>query len=312
MAYLARKVLSDKHYAIYKDAKTPTKTKARLLKEALMAASKDKGHVEEIDFIPSKFTLQLHGWVGEDSDLKNLTDVEKLIKESLASGKDPLRMLEKHKAATHYDLRVKKNTANTWFGMTPFRSPWEGTITNKVMGTVKGYQSLTPGGEVLQKFLNEDAERSMAKEGIAERRDRTEWLKVKSQWFKPGSPGNPTKKLPAFMVAIEFYKPACIHRRSIDFFDITFFGDHLKGRYYNRLVPRKLKTEELMEWQKKDIRDGKAKEFYKLAFYFWKAKDQWGDKGTPYTMEQVKKAALGKVTLPKIPAPKQKGTIKKK
>ncbi len=306
MVYLPRKVLSEKHYAIYKDAKTSVKTKARLLKEALKKVAKENKHIQFIDFIPSKFTLQLHGWISKDSDIKNLKQVQAVIKIALKSNKDPLKELNKHKIKSHYDLRIKKRTAPSWFGLTPFRAPWTGTALNKVMGTVKGYQQLTPGGKKLQKFLVEEADKQMAREGVAERRDRIEWLKIKSQWFPPGSPGNPTKNLPAYMIAIEFFKPAALHRRELDFFDITFFGDHLKGRYYNRLVERKLKFSELMEWQKEDIQKGKAKAFYDLAFYFWKAKDQWGDKDSPYSMEDVKLAARGKKTLSKIPAPPRK------
>ena len=304
MAYLPTKVLKKKHYAVYKEAEGETKTKARLLKEALSVALKEGKHEKWIDFIPARFTLQLHGWISEDSDLKKLNDVQAVIKKALVTGKDPLKEIDSHKAKTHYDLRIQKATAPTWFGLTCFRAPWLGTILNKVMGTVKGYQSIVPGGKRLSKFLLEKAQRSMTKEGIAERQDRIEWMKIKAQWFKPNSPGNPTKVLPAFMIAIEYYKPACLHRRELDFVDCTFFGDHLKGRYYNRLVEREIKEDQLMKWQKASRKKGKIKKFYTLNFYFWKAKDQWGSTKYPYSMEDVKAAALGKKTLNKLPAPK--------
>ncbi len=195
----------------------------------------------------------------------------------------------------------------TWFGLTGFGDFWKGTPEDKTMGTVKGYTVLAPGGKHLQRFLAKEAEAQMAKEGIAERRDRIEWMKVKAQWFPPMSPGNPQKKQTAAMVAVEYYKPACLHRRELDFIDCTFFGQYLKGRYYNRLVERKMSKDEMTEWQKKAVSEGKVQAFYNLAFYFWKAKDQWGEsEKLPYTMEQVRKAALGKITLDKIPAPKRK------
>jgi hypothetical protein len=307
MAYLARKKAEKgKRYQLYKGAKGKVKTKARLLKEALGKAVIEDEHAEFIDFTPAKFTLQVHAWASEGSDIKNLTDAKRVIKTALQQGKDPVKEVDRHKAKAHYDLRIKKRTAPSWFGLTPFRAPWTGTAENKVLGTVKGYQVLTPGGKKLQKFLAEKAQKEMAKEGVAERMDRIEWMKVKAQWFPPGSPGNPTKELPAFMIAIEFYKPCCIHRRELDFFDVSFFGDYLKGRYYNRLVERKMKAEELNIWQREAIKKGKAKAFFNLSFYFWKAKTQWGNEKTPYTMEEVKSAAQGKKTLNKIPAPPKK------
>ena len=161
---------------------------------------------------------------------------------------------------------------------------------------MKGYQVLVPGGKKLAKFLAERAQKELAANGVAERMDRIEWMKVKGQWFLPNSPGNPTKKLPAFMIAIEFYEPAVIHRRELDFFDITYFGKYLKGRYFNRLVERKLKDSEMTVYQKKA-----GKPVYGLYFYFWKSKQQWGDKGTPYTMKDLLACSERKKTLKPIP-----------
>ena len=307
MAYLATQKPKgkDPHYRLYKGAKKPTKTKSRLLKEALGKAVIDDEHAKTIDFIPAKFTLQVHGWVSKDSKIKKLSDVEAIIKKALKDNKDPVKEVDKAGAKAHYDLRIQKSSAPCWWGLTPFRAPWTGTADNKVLGTVKGYQSIIPGGKRLQKFLSEKADRELAKEGIAERRDRIEWMKVKSQWFPPGSPGNPTKQLPAFMIAIEFFKPCTIHRRELYFFDVTFFGDYLKGRYYNRLVERKMNVDEMSEWQKKLISKGKIKDFYNLNFYFWKAKDQWGDPKSKYSMKDVYQAALGKKTLTPLLAPKK-------
>jgi hypothetical protein len=290
MPYIARETVKGKGYAVYKGSKG-VKTKAALLKDALKIAHGDDYHEAWLDFIPAKFTLQVHGWLSEGSPLKNLEMVEAVIKQALKAGKDPALAVNAKQAKCHYDLRVQKTSSASWFGLTPFRAPWTGTKANKVMGTVKGYQSLAPGAKELGKFLREQAERQMAKEGIAERRDRLEWMKIKNQWFSVGSPGNPQKNIPAFMIAIEFYKPACIHRRELDFYDITFFGDYLKGRFYNRLVERKESDSEI----------------HTLGFYFWKADHQWGSPNkaqAPYSMEQVLKAALGKITLEKKPVPK--------
>lgn len=299
MIFIPRKVKKGKHYAEYKPG---VRTKAAELKRALKIAKEKETHEEWIDFVPSKFTLQLHGWF-KLGLWKNLKETQVFLKQVLKAGKDPVKEFEKKGGKFHYDLRIKKATAPTWFGLTPFRAPWTGTPENKVLGTVKGYQSISPGGKKLQKFLMEESDKRLAQEGIAERRDRIEWMKIKAQWFKPDSPGNPQKLQPAIMLSIEFYKPACLHRRDLDFFDITFFGDYLKGRFYNRLVERKMNEDELMEWQKKDIKKKTALAFYNLSFYFWKAKDQWGDQGSKYTMKDVFSAALGKKTLDKIRAP---------
>jgi len=305
--FIPRHVIQKKHYAVYKPG---IKTKAATLKEALKIAEKVESHAEFIDFIPAKFTLQIHFWFDEGA-FKNIGEIKNFISKALKDGKDPVKEIEKAgKGKAHYDLRIKKRTAPSWFGLTPFRAPWTGTVEDKVLGTVKGYQSLSPGGEKLQTFLAEAAEKSMAKEGISERRDRIEWMQIKAQWFPIDSPGNPQKNQPAAMVAIEFFKPASLHRRQLDFFDITFFGDYLKGRYFNRLVERKMNEDEMTDWQKEAIKQGKAKAFFNLSFYFWKSRDQWGDPGTPYTMREVYQAALGKKTLAKLPAPPSKDRAK--
>ena len=306
MAFIPRRVEPGKHYAIYTEAgKKKIKTKAAVLKEALGVVVKKEDHIEYIDFIPAKFTLQVHLWFSEDA-FKNLKEIQDFIKIKLKEGKDPAREIEKAgKGKAHYDLRIQKATAPTWFGLTPFRAPWTGTPKNKVMGTVKGYQSIAPGGKKLEKFLMERAEKEMAAEGVAERQDRLEWMKIKSQWFPIDSPGNPQKNQPAAMVAIEFYKPAVLHRRSLDFVDCTFLGDYLKGRYYNRLVERKVAEIDLLEWQKEAIKKNQAKEFYDLSFYFWKALDQFD----PKEMLQI---ALGKKTRERIAAPPSKSKEKNK
>lgn len=299
MVFIPRKKVKKKRYYRYKEAKKLIPTKAELLRRALKKAKEIEYHAEWIDFIPAKFSLQLHGWISKDSEMKKLSDVQKVVKSALKRGKDPLKVVDKKKAKCHYDLRVQKLTAPTWFGITLFRAPWTGTAENKVQGTVKGYQSLVPGGKKLAVFLEKRAQKMMATEGIRERQDRIEWMKVKAQWFLPNSPGNPTKDLPAFMIALEFYKPAVLHRRQFDFIDFTFLGDKLKGRYYYRLVERKLSEDELTEYQKKDIKEGKAKAYYGLFFYLWKAKKQFDPK-------EMRLVALLKKKKDPIPAPPSK------
>lgn len=302
MAFLPRKVEKGKHFAVYTEAKGKVKTKAAVLKEALGIAVAEETHSEWIDFIPSKFTLQLHGWFNENEKdgYLNLKQIVGEVKSALKAGKDPVKVL---KGKWHYDLRIRKASAPTWFGLTPFRAPWTGTMADKVMGTVKGYQSIAPGGKKLESFLLEKAEKEMASQGVTERRDRIEWMRIKAQWFPIDSPGNPQKNQPAAMVAIEYYKPAVLHRRSLDFIDCTFLGDYLKGRYYNRLVEREISEKDLMEWQKEAIKKGQTKEFYILNFYFWKAKDQ-------FDLKEMLQIALGKKTKERIPAPKGKAVAK--
>ena len=56
------------------------------------------------------------------------------------------------------------------------------------------------------------------------------------------------------MIALELLQPCIVHRRELDFLDITFMGKYFNGRYYDRLVERKL-----------------GKDFV-LGFYLWRAK----------------------------------------
>lgn len=302
MVYLPTKPVKGKHYEIYKEAKGIVKSKSQLLKEALQRSLKIAEHADFVDFIPAKFTLQLHGWFKPDAKegYTKLSEVVAQIKSALNSGKDPIKGL---RGKWHYDLRVWKLTAPTWFGMTLFRAPWTGTMTNKVQGVVKGYQSLVPGSKALEKFLSGVAQKKIVTEGVRERQDRLEWMKIKGQWFDINSPGNPQKNEPAVMVAIEFYEPAVLHRRQLDFIDLTFLGKYLKGRFYYRLVERKKSPEELQKWQVQEIQEHN-KPMYALFFYLWKAKDQ-------FDMTEMMKVATQKFIKDPIPAPPSKDKTKK-
>lgn len=286
--YNPRKVVKGKHYAVYSGTKIPTKS--ALLQKALKKALGVDYHADFIDFIPARFTLQVHGWF-DPGTYKNLADIRAKVNTMLGSGGDPGKEL---KDKWHYDLRVQKKASSSWFGMTMFRAPWKGTQENKVLGTVKGYQSLVKGGKELQKFLIESASKAIATEGVRERQDKLEWMKIKNQWFPKDSPGNPQKNEEAAMLAIEFNEPAVLHRRQYDFIDVTFLGKHLKGRYYYRLVEREAKDEEKTKWQKE--KGGKT---FVLNFYFWKAKDQFSE-------AEMSAIAAGRKSKNPMPAPPSK------
>jgi len=183
----------------------------------------------------------------------------------LKEGKDPGKEME---GKYHYDLRILPKGATAWFGLTFFTAPWKGRPDRKTMGSVKGYQVLHPKGQKLKEFLLKHFEATQG-ERIWERRDVLYWMKVKKLWAKPGERGNPTKNEMAVMLALpgDYFAPCVIHRRELDFYDITFLGKHLNGRYYYRLVQRKLNKNEMTKKQREA-----GKPVYGLFFYFWKAK----------------------------------------
>ena len=152
--------------------------------------------------------------------------------------------------------------------------------------SVKGYQVLHPKGQKLKEFLLKHFEATQG-ERIWERRDVLYWMKVKKLWAKPGERGNPTKNEMAVMLALpgDYFAPCVIHRRELDFYDITFLGKHLNGRYYYRLVQRKLNKNEMTKKQREA-----GKPVYGLFFYFWKAKKC-------FPLDLMKKVASGKKKL---------------
>lgn len=289
--YLKTKIVKGKHFKVYEEAKKFVPTKAELLRRALKKVERLATHEEWIDFIPAIFTLQLHGW--EDKGIyKNLKEVKNIISDALKKKIDPIVVL---KGKWHYDLRVLKKGAPAWFGFTLFRAPWTGKPEDKCMGTVKGYQSIVKGGKELQEFLRTKAEAAIATAGVAERRDRPEWLDIKAAWWDPEK--GPAAAVPTYqpgqMIAVEFHEPCVVHRRELDFIDITFLGKYLNGRYFYRLVERKLSKDELTKWQ---IESGKT--YYGLGFYFWRSKRAFD----PKTMLEV---AKGKKILDPIPVDDQ-------
>jgi len=266
------KTVSGKHFKLYQEVlkkkgiKVPTK--AEFLKRTLKLVHAQDEHLEWIDFYPAQFTLQLHGWFDEGT-YRNLSEIKKVINSALKRKIDPIAVL---KGKWHYDLRVLKHKAPAWFGCTLFRAPFTSVPEDKAQGTVKGYQAIAKGNvKELQKFLREKAQAAMATEGVAERRDMLFWFNLKEKFWTPPGAGTPTSQ-PGAMVAIEFQQPAVLHRRELDFWDITYLGKYFNGRYYFRLVERKLRKDELQLWQIKEIETKKKKAFYGLGFYMWRGK----------------------------------------
>ena len=188
---------------------------------------------------------------------------------------------------------VRRNGKYHWSYRTLFRLPLTGRPEDKILGTVKGYQSLVKGGKALQDFLRKKAQRIITSEGVKERMDRPEWMKIKKQMWAPGTLGSPTKQ-PGYMIAIESEEPAVLHRRELDFIDVTFLGKHLRGRYYYRLVERELSPDELTKEKRES-----GKKYYGLQFFFWRAKRCFDEK------EMEKIAKLKKIKEP-IPVTEQK------
>ena len=145
-------------------------------------------HDKTIDFIPAEFTMQKHGWGN----------------------------------ARHYDIRIQKKTASTWFGFEFFSEPWLVTTLRHAMGGAKGYsQLIVPKHTGLPR-----------KESLGEIR----WMDFAGK-MKPGQIGNPTKNYTAYMELLEHRQPAVLHRRQLDNVLITFLGKKLKGTYLIRLIP---------------------------------------------------------------------------
>ncbi len=189
------------------------------LRRALTIASQDKKHLEVVDFVPARFVLQRHSWG----------------------------------AKAHYDLRIQKLTAPSWFGITLFTDP-RGAPTKgeKHMGSVKGYEALVwrrkpseHGAKVREQVGKPSPLHagSTPKEhgGLPSTRS-TKWENMgEIRWMSfegkvpPGGPGNPTRNEWAEMKILDS-GPAVIHRRELDFIDVTLLGRSLWGRFFHRLV----------------------------------------------------------------------------
>lgn len=251
MPYYPLKFQKGKRHKIYIESKgKQVASKAYVIQLALEKALKDETHITEIDFIPCSYVLQLHGWVDRESDLfRNCVKMKAFVIKQIKAGKDPARVLEKKGIGKfHYDLRVLKLSAATWFGATLFSAPWLGTAKKKALGSAKGIQISTKAGKKTTKWLAHIGK----EKGFKERADKLFWMKVKCGYWPPGSTANPTKNQYAYMIRID-YGRAVLHRREPDFTDISFYGSLLEGRYFNRLVKRKTEKGE------------------QINFYFWKA-----------------------------------------
>jgi hypothetical protein len=251
MPYFPLKFKKGKNYKIYIESKgKEVASKAHVIQLALEKALKDETHITEIDFIPVSFTLQLHGWTDKESDeFRNCKKMKAFVMKQIKLGKDPARVLEKKGMGKwHYDLRILKLSASTWFGATLFSAPWLATAEKKSLGSAKGIQITTKEGKKTTKWLG----RVGKDKGFKERADKLFWMNVICGYWAPGSVANPTKNQYAYMIRIDFGR-GVLHRREPDFTDFSLYGNLLKGRYFNRLVKRK------------------TEKGSKINFYFWKA-----------------------------------------
>ena len=251
MPYFPLKLKKGKNYKIYIESKgKQVASKAHVIQLALQKALKDETHITEVDFIPASFTLQLHGWTDKESyPFRSCPKMKAFVMKQIRAGKDPARVLEeKGIGKWHYDLRILKLSAATWFGATLFSAPWLATATKKTLGSTKGIQVATKAGKETTKWLGQVKK----DKGFKERADRLFWMKVKCGYWPPNSTANPTKHQYAYMIRIDSGR-GVLHRREPDFTDYSLYGKLLKGRYFNRLV-------------KRETEKGKQ-----INFYFWKA-----------------------------------------
>ena len=272
-----------KHYRVY--AKSDIPSRAELLREALQIAEEKGKHETHLMFIPCVFTLQIHGWGInlKHPVLRKLTDLveagqtgrakalEKTpafrnalgwIRKTAMSWTDRERKIDSELGGKwHYDIRIQKVTSPTWFGATLFNAPWLGEPGHKVQGTVKGFEILTAKGKKLHEQVRLEAQAK------PERVGEQEWMRTQGVFY-PGEGGTlAIRHVPSFMVLLELREPAVLHRRDLDFFDITLIGKKLQGRYFDRLVERELSEEEKAKYQKGES----VREHF---WYWWKAKEE--------------------------------------
>jgi len=239
--------------------------RAEALRRGLHIAAREKRHVETLDFIPAHFIVQWHGW-GDAEFLSSLGG--------------------RGRGKSHYDLRVQKLTAPTWFGLTLFTDPTKApTKGQRHLGTVKGYESLVWGrgkkkpAEHGAKVKEKAGEVSPLRGGHAlpttrkgggfEQFGEIKWMSFEGR-VRPGGPGNPTRNLWSRMKIVD-QGPAVLHRRELDFVDVTLLGDKLRGRWFMRLVKGATKEERAKPETERLHRRA-------IRWYFWrwtKEPEEW-------------------------------------
>lgn len=278
------KVVEGKRYRVYRKWGLPSR--AEQLRRALAIAEKAGVHEKFVMFRPGEFTLQIHGW-GLKLKMPYLAQLTTLVQEKKIKTRKQVNnkllnnALEKVKRIAlnwksydrkidsalggkwHWDLRMRKFTAPNWFGVTLFNAPWLGTPEHRVLGTVKGFEKLTPAGKVLRKKEELWAEAHGVK--FAD----IKWMEVDKDVYLPGEKGSLTPRIvPSFIVTLEMKQPLVIHRRDVDFLDGTFLGKKLVGRYFDRLVRREVSEEEKPKYLK-------GKKVETRQWFWWKSKDQF-------------------------------------
>lgn len=251
--------------------------RAEALRRALHIAAADVAHIEKLDFIPSHFVLQWHGW-GDKEFLASLG--------ARGTGK------------SHFDLRIQKLTAPSWFGLTLFSDPTKAPTKGlRHLGTVKGYERLVWGSrkepqEHGEKVKEREGEISPLRGGHAvpqvrkrglEGMGEMKWMSYEGM-VRPGGPGNPTRNLWSRMKIVD-RGPAVLHRRELDFVDVTLIGKKLRGRHFHRLVKGPTK-EEKEAGRESEL--GKA-----VRYYFWR----WTKEPESWLREMLP-VAIKKRTLP--------------
>jgi len=247
--------------------------RAEALRRALHIAGRENVHLEKLDFVPAHFIIQWHGW--GDAEFLNSLGVQ-------GRGKG------------HFDLRVQKLTAPTWFGLTLFTDPTKAPTKGKRhLGTVKGYESLVWGGkkpaEHGAKVKEKAREVSPLRGGHAvpqvrkkglESMGEIKWMSFEGR-VRPGGPGNPSRNLWSRMKIVD-EGPAVVHRRELDFVDMTLLGDRLRGRWFMRLV--KGATKEEREKPETEKLHRKAHRWY---FFRWtKEPKEWVRRMVPVALRK--------------------------
>ena len=179
-------------------------------------------HIKTIDFIPSRFVLQTHGW-GKELKFRNFSDGKRMLKAH--------PMVERHDSIFggkwHYDIRVQEAKALTWFGFALFSNPYLVTTTRHAKGAPKGIARLVSQEPVVEAKNSKGGKPKMESLGDIN------WMDYEG-FLKPEDPGAPHVK-GAYMFIMD-KGLAVKHRRSYDHVDVTFLGKRFKGRYLFRQI----------------------------------------------------------------------------